>query len=198
MKKVNKILEVLGNPSAQTTKRSCDALDCKKLGEFRAPKSRCNLKSYYWFCKDHVRSYNSRWNFYAGMSGPEIEKQIRADTTWERPTWPLGNQGLHKVNTVSDSISQSFQMFGDDNWDRLDNRSKFSNKDHYSSPVSLNVEALAVLNLNPPVTKSTIKNQYKILVKRYHPDTNGGDKKAEEKLMLINRAFSALIANEVF
>ena len=132
------------------------------------------------------------------MSSPEIEKQIRADTTWERPTWPLGSQGLNKVNTVSDSISQSFQVFGENNWDRLDNHSKFSNKGQYPRPGSFDVEALAVLNLNPPVTKNTIKNQYKLLVKRYHPDTNGGDKKAEEKLKLINRAYSALIANEVF
>lgn len=198
MKKNNKVLEILGIQGADTANRICDALECNKSGKFRAPKSRDDLKNYYWFCKDHVRHYNSHWNFYAGMSSPEIEKQIRADTTWERPTWPLGSQGLKKFNTVSDTISQSFQIFGENNWDKLNNRSKFSNKGHYPHPGSLNMEALAVLNLNPPVTKSIIKNQYKILVKRYHPDTNGGDKKAEEKLKLINRAYSALIANETF
>ena len=33
--------------------RKCDNIDCKKKGEFKAPKSRKNLNEYYFFCLDH-------------------------------------------------------------------------------------------------------------------------------------------------
>ena len=54
------------------------------------------------------------------------------------------------------------------------------------------MEALSILNLSPPVTRQEIKNKYKELVKIHHPDTNRGDKDAEERLKLINRAYETL------
>ena len=66
---------------------------CEAMGEYRAPKSRRNLKDYWWFCLEHVRAYNSTWDYYKGMSPGEIEAQLRADTAWQRPSWPLGRLG---------------------------------------------------------------------------------------------------------
>ena len=66
---------------------------CEALGEYRAPKSRRDLNHYWWFCLEHVRAYNSTWDFYKGMSPGEIEAQLRADTAWQRPSWPLGRLG---------------------------------------------------------------------------------------------------------
>jgi hypothetical protein len=70
--------------------RGCDHPGCAAGGDFRAPKSRLDLNHYYWFCLEHVRTYNSAWNYYAGMSEPEIEAEIRRDTVWQRPSWKLG------------------------------------------------------------------------------------------------------------
>src|SRR4051794_9534984 len=70
--------------------RMCDIPGCTEAGEFRAPKSRSQLNDYHWFCLDHVRAYNAGWDFYKGMSPAEVEAQLRADTGWQRPTWPLG------------------------------------------------------------------------------------------------------------
>ena len=66
---------------------------CGAPGEYRAPKSRCQLNEYWWFCLDHVRAYNAAWDFYKGMTPGEIEAQLRADTSWQRPSWPLGHLG---------------------------------------------------------------------------------------------------------
>ena len=41
---------------------------CEAMGEYRAPKSRRDLKDYWWFCLEHVRAYNSTWDYYKGMS----------------------------------------------------------------------------------------------------------------------------------
>ena len=66
---------------------------CAAQGEYRAPKSRQALNQYWWFCLEHVRAYNATWDYYRGMSPGEIEAQVRADTSWQRPTWPLGQIG---------------------------------------------------------------------------------------------------------
>ena len=68
---------------------------CGAPGEYRAPKSRNQLHDYWWFCLEHVRGYNAAWDYYKGMSPGEIEAQLRADTSWQRPTWPLGQPRPH-------------------------------------------------------------------------------------------------------
>ena len=60
----------------QTAARRCDHEGCTNPGEFRAPRSRDTLKTYYWFCLDHVREYNKAWNFYAGMSRDDVERYV--------------------------------------------------------------------------------------------------------------------------
>src|SRR5262249_48316463 len=73
--------------------RGCEMPGCEAPGEYRAPKDRRNLKDYWWFCLEHVRAYTSTWHYYRGMSPAEIEAQLRADTAWQRPSWPLGRIG---------------------------------------------------------------------------------------------------------
>ena len=70
--------------------RPCDWTGCDDEGLYRAPRSRETLGEYHWFCLDHVRHYNTHWNYFEGMSDEEVEAQIRRDTVWGRPTWPLG------------------------------------------------------------------------------------------------------------
>ena len=70
--------------------RNCDWPGCNDDGLHRAPKSRDELNSYHYFCKIHVRQYNKGWNYYIGMSDAEVEEDVRKDTVWHRPSWPLG------------------------------------------------------------------------------------------------------------
>ena len=57
---------------------------------------------------------------------------------------------------------------------------------------------LAVLDLPPDVTLKELKARYKQLAKRHHPDLHGGDKKAEERLKLINEAYTYLMDSARF
>ncbi len=159
--------------------RGCDCPGCGDPGDYRAPKSREQLTDYYWFCLAHVREYNRQWDYFAGMDANAIEDQIRKATVWERPTWPIG--GSHpREQDIRDQVFREF--FGGD-------------KPPEPPPVSITKterDALLMLELAPPVGFAAIKAQYRIMVKRHHPDANGGSFESEEKFKNINQAFTLL------
>jgi len=168
--------------------RACDWPGCAGEGLHRAPRSRVDLRSYHWFCLDHVRDYNAGWNYYAGMSDAEVEADIRRDTVWDRPSWPLGgvpNGGNGRPMTPDDLMDQ-LGAFGPA-WDAAGGFVK--RPDRNARPGTRQAWAVAVFGLSGPVTLVAVKARYKELVKRHHPDTNGGAKSAEEKIKEINEAY---------
>lgn len=167
--------------------RPCDVPGCTGEGLHRAPKARDRLNDYFWFCLDHVREYNKAWDYYAGMSETEIERHLRQDATWQRPTWPMGFWRVQE-NKIRESVFRDFGL-GDDAGDG--ERARTETRARMRTPEE---DALILLDLDPPVDFARIKARYKELVKLHHPDANGGDKAAEEKLKLINQAYTTLKA----
>lgn len=173
--------------------RLCDHPGCAGGGDFRAPRSRLELDRYYWFCLDHVRAYNLAWNYYAGMSEGEIEAEIRRDTVWQRPSWRLGERCSpappmrDHFGFYADGAGARAGRRGHDRADRP--------RDAAVRAASACDQALAVFDLEPPLTPVRLKARYKTLVKEHHPDAHGGDKAAEEKLKIINQAYATLKAS---
>lgn len=171
--------------------RRCDRPDCTAAGEFRAPKARDRLNEYFWFCLDHVREYNQAWNYHAGLSVEELERMIRMDTVWQRPSWPMGNN-RHREDRLRERV---WREFGDAAGQGAGFRAGAGEDRRNGEPPrrrSEEQDALAVLDLDYPVDFQSVKARYKELVKRHHPDANGGSREAEEKLKTINRAYSVL------
>jgi hypothetical protein len=167
--------------------RRCDAPGCTAAGEHRAPKGRSAMSGYYWFCLDHVREYNERWNYYEGASAEELEEEIRRSTTWDRPTWPLGTAAAYRT-FVADHVRDPLgALNGDDEMDAASGSAP-------RRPAGETEEgkAFAIMGLAPPVTGPELKTRYKQLVKKHHPDANGGNKEAEERLKIINEAYTTL------
>jgi hypothetical protein len=162
--------------------RACDYPGCGEEGTHRAPKARNRLNDYYWFCLDHVREYNKAWNYYDGMSDNEVEEDIRRSTTWNRPSWPFGTMkpGQGPRRRVNDPFG-----FMDDDEEAGETRRR-------QPADTAEGKAAAVLGLEPPFTLERLKARYKELVKKHHPDANGGDKAAEERLKSINEAYTTL------
>lgn len=170
--------------------RACDHPDCEGEGSFRAPKDRNTLNDYYWFCLDHVREYNRAWDYYAGMNQTQIEAEMRRDTTWQRPSWPLGQWGKQE-KFLRDRVVHGFSFeFGRDGG----RTGADEQQQRRQAARTAEEEALVVLELTPPVDFPTIKKRYHALAKQHHPDANGGDKAAEERLKAINLAYNALKA----
>ncbi len=161
--------------------RRCDAPGCENLGEFRAPRDRSRLRDYFHFCLDHVRAYNQAWDYYRGMNAEEIEQNLREDSGWQRPTWPLGRLGNGKVGP--DIFKDPLGILAD--------MPPPQRKTRKEAPPELRA-ALDVLSLGWPIDEEALRTRYKELAKRYHPDSTGGDKAAEERLKDINRAYSLL------
>lgn len=173
-------------PDPAAPGRTCDIPGCHELAGYRAPKTRTELRDYHWFCLDHVRAYNSKWDYYRGMTPGQIEAELRADTTGRRPTWPLGRNGL---GLDADSTVDPLDILAEA---RLDRASKYRDKfNPTAAPAELR-DALHQLNLAWPVTLPEVKTRYKELAKRHHPDANGGDRASEERLKVINLAYATL------
>jgi hypothetical protein len=173
------------DPGPAPAVRSCDHPGCGAAGDFRAPRARDALDDYYWFCLDHVRVYNAQWNYYAGMSQAQIEAEIRNDTVWQRPSWPMGSRigGWRWSARFSD-----YGLFDDE--DEAEARRAAPRR-----PRTAEEEALIVFELQAPFTLMSLKARYKELVKLHHPDVHGGDKAAEERLKVINQAYTTLKAS---
>ena len=161
--------------------RRCAAKGCNGEGLYPAPKSRDALRDYIWFCLDHVRAYNKSWNYYDGLQGAALEAEIRRATTWERPSWKFAT-GQPSEDYFEDPLG--LFDFEQRNETRLGHKLTTEER-----------KAWKTLNLAPVDDFDIVKKQYKQLVKENHPDKNGGDAYAEERLKDINLAYSLIRKN---
>jgi hypothetical protein len=171
----------------ETPTRLCEEGGCTLAGDFRAPRDRKALNDYRWFCLDHVRAYNRAWDYYKGMGPAEIEHHLRSDAGWQRPTWPLGRLG--GANPFdNDMLRDPLGVLADT---ALHQARRERQKRPDEPPPELRA-AVELLGLTWPLDAATLRARYKDLAKRYHPDANGGDRSAEDRLKDINRAYSLL------
>ena len=176
----------------QSRENECDFPNCCNDGLYKAPKGPQQLRDYYYFCLEHVREYNRSWNFNEGLNEEELEQMIRRSTTWERPSWPFGARQAGFSSRLNNEIRDVFGLFEDDII-----KYKRSDKSKGSNPVYAKLEpqqltALSVMELELPIELEKLKSKYKDLVKLNHPDRNGGDKESEERLKIINEAYTTL------
>jgi len=169
--------------------RICDNENCSDPGKYKAPKSRLNLESYYYFCLNHVKEYNKSWNFYKGLSVNEIELSIRKDTVWDRPSWPLNGNPVNIFQQIRILLNSDYSLFEKDK-----NLQNFLNNkilDQNLTPEEQ--KSLGILDLQMPINLEKIKKAYKKLVKIFHPDVNREKKEAEKQFKRINQAYKVLL-----
>mgnify|MGYP004726295379 CR=1 FL=1 len=133
--------------------------------------------------------YNARWATDSGTGPEQVEAHLRADARWDRPTWTFGQAGSPKNhNPAEEDILVPLDILGRSRRSRAEQARSRATP---AAPPPLR-EALAVLGLPWPVSMEDAKTQYRTLARRHHPDTNNGDRAAEERLKQINVAFTML------
>jgi hypothetical protein len=168
---------------AESSGHRCNWADCTAPGDFRAPRSRTNLREYQGFCEDHIKEFNKNWNYFEGMSQDEIYDFQKDATTGHRPTWRMDQLGPNPTQKLESAFNRMFE----------DGATKFKSD---ARPISAKTkDALAVLDLGHPTDKNAIKTQYRELVKKYHPDVNRGNARAEETFKRITAAYHHLVAH---
>ncbi|MGY9055258.1 MAG: DnaJ domain-containing protein [Alphaproteobacteria bacterium] len=120
-----------------------------------------------------MRLYNKAWNFYANMTPDQMERQRRQDTVWQRPTWPF-SQANSATSGPQATASQR----------RPDGRMPLDAEER---------RAAALLALQVPYTKETLKACYRTLAKAAHPDLNPNNPNAEERFKELREAYMTLL-----
>ena len=169
--------------------RQCDHQGCNQAATTRAPKSRDLPFDHYWFCLPHAAEYNRGWNFFAGMTEAEIATKIADDqVTGGRPTWSLKSGGRNREAAASrGAFHDPLGLFAQGATAKDKARTVWDRR-----LGKLELAALADLDLEPGVDGPGIRMRYLELVKRCHPDANGGDRSAENRLQRVIRAYKTL------
>jgi len=160
--------------------RKCDHEGCLKHADFKAPKDPKKLNEYYWFCEDHVKAYNKKWNYFKDMSEKEIEAMWANRIFSDRPTF---DRYKEKKFTKEEILNTLFN-------DKIEN--DIYEKLKYPVRNTPELKALQELGLEPPVNFKEVKIAYKNLVKKYHPDVYVNQNKSDHKIKKITNAFQVL------
>jgi hypothetical protein len=173
----------------------CNHPGCALAGEHRAPMGRDREGQYFSFCIDHVREYNARYNYFAGMSDDAVAQYQKEAVVGHRPTWSMGTHTSTKRTREGDPENGDFS----DTLGLFRNRTQAGKPEAPRPPryAQTTIRALAVLDLDDGADAPAIKTRYKELVKRLHPDANGGDRSCEGKLREIIQAYKHLKATKL-
>ena len=187
-----------GEPAKPSGKAACDWKGCNGSGQHRAPKGRGRDGEYYVFCIEHVRQFNAAYNYFQGMSDDEVADFQKSAVIGHRPTWKLGENAAAAGKEPANGAGQKSRKSGVDTKDPHE----FLDDDEDSAPAKKRVHrrglrplekrSLETMHLPETATKDEIKSRFKDLVKRHHPDANGGDRGSEEKLREIIQAYNYL------
>lgn len=186
-------IRVKTKPPEQPVVRAngCDHPGCVLAGEFRAPKGRNREGQYFCFCLEHVRAYNQSYNYFNGMTDDDLAAYQKEAIIGHRPTWTMGVKRGEKGYREDGADSEPFI----DPLGPMRARARAKAGRAAPSPPRHGVasaKALDTLGLDASADPASIRARYKELVKRLHPDANGGDRSREEKLREIIQAYKHL------
>ncbi|MCP4382743.1 MAG: J domain-containing protein [Hyphomicrobiales bacterium] len=169
---------------------TCEWAGCDKPGGYRAPKGRNREREYHDFCLEHVREYNKGYNYFAGMPDGDIADYQRSASVGHRPTWNVGvnrNGQAEGKPAWTDAFIDPFGVFGPAQQDPAGGPAP------ESRPLgNFARRSFDTLDLEGTESGTQIKARYKELVKRHHPDANGGDRSLEDRLREIIQAYNYL------
>jgi len=180
-------------PSAEQKQRAtvpqCDWPGCPRPGPHKAPMGRGNEGKFFNYCTEHVQQYNKQYNYFQGMKDDEVAGFQKDAQTGHRPTWRMGQNSFANVSGMRrKAVNMSKDPFG------LNGVGEKQAGRHPSGRALRNTElkALQTLGLDDTATPEAVKTQYKKLVKRLHPDANGGSRANEDTLKAVIQAYDHL------
>ncbi|MEQ1936819.1 J domain-containing protein [Mesorhizobium sp. CN5-321] len=172
----------------------CQWDGCREPGTHRAPVGRMKEGEYFRFCFEHVKEYNKSFNYFSGLADTDVARFQKEALTGHRPTWKMGTAGGARFSPdfaqsrsgragYYRSVRDPFNLFNE-------GRASTPPRERKARP--LEAKALETLGLDTKATGAEIKARYKQLVKRHHPDSNGGDRGSEDRFRDVLQAYRVL------
>jgi hypothetical protein len=170
----------------ETSERECMHPGCREAGEFRAPGEHAasfdGPGEWRWLCLDHVREFNAGFDWFAGMSAEEIYAAQAPGAGWrtespsfraaagacEMPRWADFDDPLDAIAARAAGIGS-----------RARREAELAAGGRYSREEAAALEAMG---LGPDIDRGQLRRRYSELVRRFHPDRNGGDRRHEARL----------------
>jgi hypothetical protein len=183
--------------------RPCAVPGCREPGEFRAPpmegqRSNQDGPRWRWLCLDHVRAFNQGYNFFTGMSPEEIAAAQRPYAGWERETRAFSSNAASPpprwadfadpLDAIGAKFRERVAKARADNEMRQDGKF-LSHEDR---------RQMAIMELPIDADRKALRSRYTELLRRYHPDHNGGDRSHEGRLQGVIEAYTHLRKAEAF
>lgn len=176
--------------------RVCEHPTCREAGEFRAPGFRPNgfdgPGEYRWFCLEHVREFNQGYDWFEGMSAEEILNAQSPVSGWRRESPAFspraGVDGMPRWNDFDDPLD-AISARANGIKSRAQRQAAMAMSGRFSKDEA---EALEVMGLGSDTDKARLRRRYSELVRRYHPDRNGGDRSYEARLSKVVEAYQLL------
>ncbi|CBI76980.1 DnaJ-related protein [Bartonella clarridgeiae 73] len=179
----------------QSQIQKCQWEGCEKTGSHKAPAGRNHEGQYLYFCIEHIRAYNKNFNYFSGLSDKDIAKFHKDALTGHRPTWSARLNNSTAKKTASDyakirSGTAAYQNRMRDPFKLFTQRN--SNNTNKRKLKPLEAKAFDTLGLQENASAEDIKTKYKELVKKHHPDANGGNRSSEERFRDVLHAYNLL------
>lgn len=152
---------------------------------------------YRWFCLEHIRQFNAGYDYFDGMSADEILAAQSPLHGWERETRAFRpTAGIDSAPRWADFA---------DPLDAISKRARAHMAARHPAARSdgrivtpEERRALEVLSLSIDADRKDLRSRYSELVRRYHPDRNGGDRSFETRLQGVVEAYQLLRKAAVF
>ena len=180
--------------------QECQAPGCREAGEFRAPGSRGNNfdgpGEWRWFCLDHVREFNFGYDWFEGMNAEEILAAQSPAAGWASESRAFrpdaGIDGMPRWADFSDPLDAIGGRAADIRARAAGNTAQYGRFTPHER------EALNVMGLQVDIDRQKLRRRYSELVRRYHPDRNGGDRSHEARLGKVVDAYQLLRKSAAF
>ena len=176
-----------------TKGRQCAAPGCDEPGEFRAPGAHApsfdGPGDYRWLCLEHVREFNSGYDWFEGMTPDEIFAAQSPIAGWRPETRVFrADAGVDGVPRWAD-FDDPLEAIGAR---AADIRARAAGRREMARFTAREREALEAMGLGPDADLHGLRKRYSTLVRRYHPDRNGGDRTHEGRLQRVIEAYQLL------
>jgi hypothetical protein len=188
----------VGNGTAR-----CAYPGCGEAGDFRAPSSHGRRGGsdgpgeYQLLCLDHVREFNAGYDWFAGMSAEQI-----AAAQSPTYTWPNETRAFSAAASVD--APPKWQDFNDPldaimaRYKRGENGASQKMRTDGMILHPQDRKALKTLGLGEDADRKILRRRYSELVRKYHPDKNGGNRAHEKALQDVIAAYTHLKNTPIF